>query len=217
MYKPGYKKKISKNIKNKSIYYSFALFENETDSSDKLVFIRERQKKKRDFIDTFYEMNLNCKTINQKLFYEFCDSYIFNSDVKTSVIDNTLDIFRLPKRTMEHISYRSNGLNIKKANNGENSKLKNLRIWNDELSFKKDTELKSILDDEDINIIVEGVKSFIYNKEKQKEQIRNALRWCIRGLTAEKALLKIESEYKNKLVFIKRNAYKNRFKHKTII
>ncbi len=212
MYKYGYKKKFSKNIKVDGIQYKFGLLENESNPSEKLLMVVESIRKKKNWFSDVYQMDVKCEKINQKLFYEFADHYAFNGDVRKSFSDKELDVFNLPKKTMAHISYRSNGLNIKKANNGEDDKLKNLRIWNDELSYLKEEDLESVLSENEIVLIINGVKGFVKNKKRQEELIRSALRWCIRGLSAENALLKLEKEYEERLFFVKRSLLKKRFK-----
>lgn len=212
MYRRGYNKKFSKNMEFKKTYYKFALFESENIKNNKLILIREYFKEKGKEIQREHELEINADKINQRLFYDFIDHFIFNDDVKECFYKKSLNIFELPKKTVEHIGYRSNGLNIKKINEGNDKKIQNLRIWNDDLSFLKEQDLVSILTEKDFNVIVDGVYKITFNQKRREELVRNALRWCVRGLTAKKALLKIQTEYENRLYFVKKNAYKKRFK-----
>lgn len=211
MFKHNFKKKISKNIVINNIHYKFALLAYEHDADKQVVMISESCNKKKSWLQSMYEIEVNGYKIKQRMFYDFADHFVFNKDFRQDVIDKKTDLFKFPKKTMEHIAFRSNGLNIKKANNGEQEKLSNLRIWHDELSHKNNIDLESVLNEEEVSLIISGIQSFVKGDRMQKEYIRNGMRWCIRGLTVENVLLKLEKEYSDRLYFIKKQLIKKRY------
>lgn len=216
-----FQKKIKqKHIKIENETYDFFVKKNKSNvhffeiNQYLTTIIKSKKKKKRKKIDLVqYKFSQFLEHFNEKSFQEFCNFFIFDSTIKKEISNKTFDYNVRPKiKTAEHIKRTSLSYNIKRINKGENERLEYIKVWSDELSHLKEKDLELLISKEEKDSICTFISSLSFSLKKIESIKRSAYRWCIRGLTSEKAIEKEKETINKSNYFIQKNLRK---KYKT--
>lgn len=187
---------------DKNILYRFKVLEIKNEANNYQFEITEESQNK---IKEKLKFNTILKNFNERYFQDFCLFYIYNEKIKKDIKNNIFDYTQLPKKkSAKHLKIESISYNIKKANEGDLKKLKNLKVWRDEYSTLTKEELLMFIEDQE-SMMAEKELEKIRTSEKRKADLMNKIyRWCIRGLNIELAIKKVIETYKTGLYISKR-------------
>lgn len=187
---------------DKNILYRFKVLEIKSEANNYQFEITEESQNK---IKEKLKFNTILKNFNERYFQDFCLFYIYNEKIKKDIKNNIFDYTQLPKKkSAKHLKIESISYNIKKANEGDLKKLKNLKVWRDEYSTLTKEELLTFIEDQE-SMMAEKELEKIRTSEKRKADLMNKIyRWCIRGLNIELAIKKVIETYKTGLYISKR-------------
>lgn len=187
---------------DKNILYRFKVLEIKNEANNYQFEITEESQNK---IKEKIKFNTILKNFNERYFQDFCLFYIYTEKIKKDIKNNIFDYDQLPKKkSAKHLKIESISYNIKKANEGDLKKLKNLKVWRDEYSTLTKEELLTFIEDQESMMAEKELEKIRTSKKRKADLINKIYRWCIRGLNIELAIKKVIETYKTGLYISKR-------------
>lgn len=195
-------RKKERVLLDKNILYRFKVLETKNESNNYQFEITEEYQNK---IKEKTNFNTVLKNWNERHFQDFCLFYIYNEKIKKDIKNNIFNYNQLPKKkSAKHLKIESVSYNIKKANEGDLKKLKNLKVWRDEYSTLTKEELLIFIEDQESKMAEKELEKIQTSKKRKADLINKIYRWCIRGLDIELAIKKVIETYKTGLYISKR-------------
>lgn len=203
-----------KFIKTKIEIIKFGIFKVYGDLIFKIGIedIKSKKRKKKNLKNYTFVLK-NKEKLNIKYLDMFYNLFAYDLSIRESIENNTFDFDNLPeKKTVLFLKETSLSYNVKKVNNGDKKRIKNLKIWRDDYSNLKECELIEFLEKKELSYIDKEINN-IKTSDKTKNKLKRSIyRWCIRGLSVEKAVEKEMFNYELSQKMIQKNIRKNYYK-----